>query len=154
MCCTSVRTGAGSRSVAEQSTDLHYEPATWRPVHARWGAPLGSRSRTASIASTPVAPPTRTGGAARLRGWHTDLQPDQIFFSIDATPIGALQEDPAQIFLDPYALDEPDLERAVREMLTRDEGVVNYRFRGKERTVLYRRSPVSNWWYAFGHVWD
>lgn len=83
-----------------------------------------------------------------------DLQPDQIFFSVDATPIGALQDDPEQIFLDPYAIDEPDLERAIREMLTRDEGVVNYRFRGKGRTVLYRKSPVSGWWYAFGHVWD
>lgn len=83
-----------------------------------------------------------------------DLQPDQIFFSIDATPIGALQDDPAQIFLDPYALDEPELERAIREMLTREDGVVNYSFRGKRRTVLYRKSPVSGWWYAFGHVWD
>lgn len=83
-----------------------------------------------------------------------DLQPDQIFFSIDATPIGALQEDPLQIFLDPFALNEPELEQAIHEMLNRDEGVVNYHFRGKSRTVLYRKSPVSGWWYAFGHVWD
>lgn len=83
-----------------------------------------------------------------------DLQPNDIFFSIDATPIGALQDDPEQIFLDPFALDEPELERAIREMLTREEGVVNYRFRGKRRTVLYRKSDVSGWWYAFGHVWD
>ena len=83
-----------------------------------------------------------------------DLQPNEIFFSIDATPLGALQDDPEQIFLDPFALDEPELERAIREMLTREEGVVNYRFRGKRRTVLYRKSHVSEWWYAFGHVWD
>jgi hypothetical protein len=83
-----------------------------------------------------------------------DLQPDQIFFSVDATPIGALQDDPEQIFLDPYDLGEPELEQAIREMLTRTEGVVNYRFRGKARTVLYRRSDVSGWWYAFGRVWD
>lgn len=83
-----------------------------------------------------------------------DLQPNQIFYSIDATPIGALQDDPDQIFLDPYDLGEPELEQAIREMLTREEGVVNYRFRGKPRTVLYRRSHVSGWWYAFGHVWD
>ena len=82
-----------------------------------------------------------------------DLQPDEIFFSIDATPIGALQDDPSQIFLDPFALGEPELERAIREMLTKDEGVVNYRFRGKRRTVLYRKSDVTGWWYAFGHVW-
>ena len=83
-----------------------------------------------------------------------DLQPDQIFFSVDATPIGALQDDPAQIFLDPYALGEPELERAIREMLSKTDGVVNYTFRGKRRTVLYRKSQVSGWWYAFGHVWD
>ncbi len=83
-----------------------------------------------------------------------DLQPNEIFFSIDATPIGALQDDPEQIFLDPFALGEPELERAIREMLTREEGVVNYRFRGKRRTVLYRKSQVSGWWYAFGRVWD
>lgn len=83
-----------------------------------------------------------------------DLQPDQIFFSIDATPIGALQDDPTQIFLDPYDLGEPELEAAIREMLAHEAGVVNYRFRGKRRTVLYRKSPVSGWWYAFGHVWD
>ncbi|HEX6250902.1 MAG TPA: hypothetical protein VFZ56_05665 [Gemmatimonadaceae bacterium] len=83
-----------------------------------------------------------------------DLQPHQIFFSVDATPIGALQDDPDQIFLDPYDLGEPELERAIREMLTREEGVVNYSFRGKRRTVLYRRSQVSGWWYAFGRVWD
>lgn len=83
-----------------------------------------------------------------------NLQPDLIFFSIDSTPIGALQDDPEQIFLDPFALGEPDLERAIQEMLTREEGVVNYRFRGKRRTVLYRKSDVSGWWYAFGRVWD
>lgn len=88
-----------------------------------------------------------------LKG-QLDLQPNLIFFSIDATPIGALQDDPEQIFLDPFALDEPELETAIREMLMNDEGVVNYRFRGKRRTVLYRRSVVSGWWYAFGRVWD
>lgn len=83
-----------------------------------------------------------------------ELQPNQIFFSVDATPIGALQDDPEQIFLDPYDLGEPELEAAIREMLAGNEGVVNYSFRGKRRTVLYRRSPVSGWWYAFGRVWD
>jgi hypothetical protein len=28
--------------------------------------------------------------------------------------------------------------------------VVTYSFRGRERTMLYRRSPVTGWWYAFG----
>jgi hypothetical protein len=83
-----------------------------------------------------------------------ELQPNQIFFSIDATPIGALQDDPSEVFLDPFALGEPELERAIRQMLATNEGVVNYRFLGKRRTVLYRKSQVTGWWYAFGHVWD
>lgn len=83
-----------------------------------------------------------------------DLQPKQIFFSIDATPIGALQDDPSEVFLDPFALGEPELERAIRQMLASEEGVVNYRFLGQRRTVLYRKSQVTGWWYAFGHVWD
>jgi hypothetical protein len=91
---------------------------------------------------------------SRLIRREIDLQGNQIFYSIDATPIGALQDDPEQIFLDPYDLGEPELERAIREMLSREEGVVNYAFRGKRRTVLYRRSHVTNWWYAFGRVWD
>jgi hypothetical protein len=126
-------------------------------------------SRATGKSSAIVAVPVRDGAGAivgvlggsvyldslsLLIKRQIDLQPDQIFFSIDATPIGALQDDPTEIFLDPFDLGEPELERAIREMLTRDEGVVNYRFRGERRTVLYRKSDVSGWWYAFGHVWD
>jgi hypothetical protein len=38
----------------------------------------------------------------------------------------------------------------MREILSREQGVVSYDFRGKRRTVLYRHSPVTDWWYAFG----
>ena len=121
--------------------------------------------RSSAIVAVPVTSGTGTvigviGGSVYLDSLsllikrEIDLQPNQIFFSVDATPIGALQDDPEQIFLDPYDLSEPELERAIREMLTREEGVVNYSFRGKRRTVLYRRSEVSGWWYAFGRVWD
>jgi hypothetical protein len=89
----------------------------------------------------------------RLKG-EMDLQPHQIFFSLDATPVVGLHNDPQHIFLHPLEEGEPDLERAILEVLSREEGVVNYRFRGKQRTVLYRRSHLSGWWYAFGRVWD
>lgn len=83
-----------------------------------------------------------------------DLQPHQIFFAIDATPTAAVQSDRQQVFVNPFDLDEPELHRAIQEMLSREEGVVNYRFQGQRRTVLYRRSHVTGWWYAFGRVWD
>jgi hypothetical protein len=45
---------------------------------------------------------------------------------------------------------DPQLDAAIREILSREEGVVSYSFRGTRRTVLFRRSPLSGWWYAFG----
>jgi hypothetical protein len=113
------------------------------PVHGAQGAILGVLGSSVYLDSLSL----------RIKR-ELDLQPNQIFWSIDATPIGALQDDPEQIFLDPFDLGEPELERAIQEMLSREEGVVNYRFRGKRRTVLYRKSQVSGWWYAFGRVWD
>jgi methyl-accepting chemotaxis protein len=82
------------------------------------------------------------------------LQPDELFYSIDATPICALNSNPDLIFLYPLELGEPELEQAILEMLSSEEGVVNYSFRGERRTVLYRKSHVSGWWYAFGRVRD
>lgn len=73
------------------------------------------------------------------------------FYSIDSTPIGALNRNPDLIFTRPLTLGE-DLSRAIREMLGRQEGVVSYRFLDAERTVVYRRSPVTGWWYGLGLV--
>lgn len=80
------------------------------------------------------------------------LQPNQIFYSLDATPVVGLHSDPEIIFLHPLEEGDPELSRAIKEMLTRDAGVASYRFRGKGRTVRYRRSAATGWWYAFGVV--
>lgn len=82
-----------------------------------------------------------------------DLQPDELFFAIDSTPLASIQDDPTEVFLDPFALNEPELERAIREVMSRDESVVTYSFGGKTRTVICRHSPVTAWWYCLGHVW-
>lgn len=75
------------------------------------------------------------------------------FFSVDSTPRGALNRNVTLIFTDPLTLGE-DLARAVREMLASDSGTVSYEFRGVARTLRYRRSAVTGWWYALGIVWD
>ncbi|HET7224577.1 MAG TPA: hypothetical protein VFK69_02595 [Candidatus Eisenbacteria bacterium] len=72
------------------------------------------------------------------------------FFAIDATPIGALNSDPTLIFTEPMKLGDEGMKRAFAEIISHQEGVVTYTFRGQERTMLYRRSPVTGWWYAFG----
>lgn len=83
-----------------------------------------------------------------------DLDDTMIFFSFDAQPLVGLDWDPGLIFIDPTRLGQEDLSRAFQDMLARTEGVSSYRFRGKHRTVLFRRSPVTGWWYAFGRVPD
>ncbi|MDA8127695.1 MAG: hypothetical protein M0Z73_03205 [Betaproteobacteria bacterium] len=81
-----------------------------------------------------------------------ELDDTMIFFSFDARPLVGLDWDPSLIFVDPTKLGQQDLSRAFRDMLAREEGVARYVFRGKLRTVLFRRSPVTGWWYAFGLV--
>lgn len=78
------------------------------------------------------------------------LEERLVFFAIDSTPIGALNSDPNLIFTEPMKLGDEDMQAAFAEILTRNEGTVTYSFRGHRRTVLYRRSTVTGWWYAFG----
>jgi uncharacterized protein with GYD domain len=74
-----------------------------------------------------------------------------IFFSFDAEPLLALVYDPSLIFVDPNRLGE-EVSKAFTEMRSRQAGVVTYTFRNQQRTVLYRKSPVTGWWYGFGSV--
>lgn len=84
----------------------------------------------------------------QIRG-EMHLPPDAIFFSFDANAIVALDWDKTLIFLEPRKL-SPDLDRAFGAMLAHTQGTETYAFRGKPRTVIYRKSPVTGWWYAFG----
>jgi hypothetical protein len=85
-----------------------------------------------------------------LRITHEMQLPDEVvFYAIDSVPLGALNRDPGLIFTEPLQLGR-DLARAIREMLAHEEGVVTYQFRNSVRTVRYRKSPVTGWWYALG----
>ena len=80
------------------------------------------------------------------------LEERLIFFAIDSTPIGALNSDPSLIFTEPMKLGDEGMRAAFTKMLTRAEGTATYAFHGRQRTVLYRRSTVTGWWYALGIV--
>jgi hypothetical protein len=73
-----------------------------------------------------------------------------IFFAIDSAPLGALNSDPSLIFTEPMKLGDEGMQQAFKEMLSDVSGVVTYDFHGARRTVLYRKSPVTGWWYGFG----
>jgi len=86
--------------------------------------------------------------SARLKE-EMGLAEPLLFYSFDATPLVALHWDPGLIFVDPMALGE-EVSRAFQTMLSREQGEITYRFRGTRRVLLYRKSPVTGWWYAFG----
>jgi C4-dicarboxylate-specific signal transduction histidine kinase len=81
-----------------------------------------------------------------------DLGPDLIFFSLDQTPVVGLHKDPETIFVHPLEEEDPQLTNAIRGILSSEQGVVTYRFRGQGRTIYHRRSPVTGWWYGFGEL--
>lgn len=90
--------------------------------------------------------------SAIIRGEMGGLDRPYVFYAIGTGGVGALNSDPALIFTEPMKLGDEGMRRAFSEMLSGQEGVVTYNFRDSRRTVLYRKSPVSGWWYGFGVV--
>jgi hypothetical protein len=80
------------------------------------------------------------------------LDNTMIFYSFDAQPLVALVWDPQLVFLEPMKEKNESLKGAFKEMLAKGQGTVTYEYRGRMRTVIYRKSPVTKWWYAFGIV--
>lgn len=77
------------------------------------------------------------------------LNADDIFFSFNKNALVGINWDPKQIFLEARKL-SPDIDRAFGTMLEHDSGVESYTHRGTTRTVVYRKSSYTGWWYAFG----
>lgn len=90
--------------------------------------------------------------SARIRQEMGGLDDKLLFFAIDSEPLGALHSDPEMIFTEPMELGDEGMRRAFAEIVSGEEGVVTYTFRDSSRTVLYRRSQVTGWWYGFGVI--
>ena len=90
--------------------------------------------------------------AALLRAELGGLRGGLLFFAIDSLPLGALNSDPTLIFTEPMKIGDAGMQRAFKGILSNQEGAVMYDFRGTRRTVLYRRSAVTGWWYGFGMI--
>ena len=88
--------------------------------------------------------------AALLRAELGGLDREHLFFALGEGGLGALNSDPTLIFTEPIKLGDAEMQRAFREILGSQHGTVTYSFRGTRRTVLYQKSPVTGWWYAFG----
>lgn len=122
-----------------------------------------STSRNVAIVAVPVLKDKQVVGALGASVYlealsetirrDMDLPPDNIFYAFDARPMLAVVYDRALIFNEPKQLGD-EVDKAFKEMLTKERGSIRYSFRGVTRDVVYRKSNVTNWWYAFGAVRD
>jgi hypothetical protein len=74
---------------------------------------------------------------------------DASFFALNKDHITALNIRPELIFLDPEKQGNPSMTKAIKEMLSKDQGTLEYDFHGKRR-VIFKKSTYTNWWYAVG----
>ena len=76
--------------------------------------------------------------------------PEVVFYILDGRGQTALHRAGNLIFAFPSDVGSPTLSDAVRTMLSQTEGVVHYRYEGKDRTAVFTRSPMTGWTYVIG----
>ena len=82
---------------------------------------------------------------------ETGADANDLFWAIDPTGTIAIHSDPTNIFVVPGKL-SPALKSVEEAMLARDEGTQTYVYRGRKRTVIFRKSELTGWRYGFGAV--
>ena len=87
-----------------------------------------------------------------LIGRGAGLPPELVFYALDATGRTAIHKDPALMFEFPSDLGDETLKSAVRTMLARPEGRVDYDFRGTRRTAVFERSEFTGWTFVLAAV--
>jgi methyl-accepting chemotaxis protein len=88
--------------------------------------------------------------SARLER-EMDLDDRTIFYSFDSNLVLGLVWDPSLILSEAHQLSK-EVGAAFEQMRMRRAGVQSYSYRGKHRTVVFRKSDVTGWWYAFGVI--
>jgi hypothetical protein len=77
------------------------------------------------------------------------LPDEAIFYALNKDHITAINKKPGLVFMDPEAQGSSSMTMAIKEMLSMEEGIVEYDFHGKRR-VAFMKSNYTGWWYAIG----
>lgn len=121
-------------------------------------------SKSTGHRSVIVAEPVRAGDkivgavgvsvrARLLSGLMTTragMPDDLIFYALDPTGKAALHRDPDRMFHFPSDMGDPSLDKAAKEILASDSGLVSYHLLGKTRVVVFMRSPLTGWKFVLG----
>lgn len=147
--------------------NLHDRPYFGRLLagHSVTGELVVSRStgRSSAIVAVPVRGPDGVTVGVLGTSVYLDslsmmihralgLGKEHLFYSLDSEPVVGLHADPEVIFLHPLEEGDAALSRAIREIVSNEAGSLTYDFRGRQRSVVYRKSPVTGWSYVFGIV--
>lgn len=77
--------------------------------------------------------------------------PDNLsFFVIGPNAVAVLHWKAERIFQDPTKLGSSSLTKAVENMFSRKEGMVEYEFDGKLKRAIYKTSLLTGWCYTLG----
>lgn len=85
---------------------------------------------------------------------RAELPASLVFYALDAGGRTAIHKDPARMFEFPSDLGDPSLKAAVRTILSKPAGQVDYSFRGSRRTAVFDSSPYTGWRFVLAAVRD
>ena len=119
-----------------------------------------STGKRSLIVASPVLTDGKVSGvvgvsidAARLAaslGQAIHFPEDVVFYAIDEQGQTALHRAGDLIFVFPSDVGSATLSDAVKTMLSRPEGVVNYRYSGSDKTALFQHSQLTGWVFVLG----
>jgi hypothetical protein len=86
---------------------------------------------------------------SELLARELQLPPNIVLYAIDGKQgTTALHSVTRLIFEDPAKQKSETLTRAVKEMLSKEEGMVTYEFEGKRKKAYFKTSRLTGWRFA------
>jgi len=118
-----------------------------------------STSEVSAIIAVPIKKDGRVKGALGLSLFtkklsvqiknQMGLDDNVVFYALNKDYITVINFKPERVFLNPEKQDSSSMAKAMEEMISREQGIIEYDFHGVRR-VAFRRSAYTGWWYAIG----
>jgi hypothetical protein len=118
-----------------------------------------STGKKVMVATVPVKPGGSVIGVlgvsidldklSTLLSHEMQLPPNMVLYAIDGKRgVTALHSVTRLILEEPAKQKSETLQRAAKEMLSKEEGIVTYEFEGARKTAYFRTSPLTGWRFA------
>ena len=152
-------------TVEKGKTDQNIKDRAYFPRVMAGGVAIGdlvvsrSTGKKVMVAAVPVKSGGKVIGAlgvsvhleklSELLARELQLPPNIVLYAIDGKQgTTALHSVTRLIFEEPAKQKSETLRRAVKEMLSKEEGMVTYEFEGKRKKAYFKTSPLTGWRFA------